>query len=962
MMLDYAFIPDQDVLDIRPLSNLRDASVAGLDAVVGRIAPEYGYAYVVLDITSGDGQRVICGIQVHATNGRAEFTGWHLRGTVPQVELDDLMALADGESIRYPALPLLKRHLAARGVVLHICRTVGEYGQILYDAGVTPSPLANRTDRRLYASLLAATFKGGLSDEVVAKLKDYLLPPPSALKNLIGGLQEAADEVARTRSAIADAQRELAMLQSTYGIGKELIESAVCSMLHDRVATSRELDELVRELTAYRATQDDLGIKCHALNNQIALTEDLRKADSKRLQTELNAVIDRKNVLVAQQKQVEADLGMRQQKYEIFKAGQAIWPHVAKGWDPDGRMKLQLWLDDTHRRAAVDAFHSAQCLEQVILELDRLRQLKPSIKGTQLASALRGRALETVLAEDDEEAALARTLSVGNLHDGVVGVTWDRLRRLKPAEDFPDMFWIGAAAPERSCYAKVGQWITAPLAGGHVVVAKDAAAHHGRTGVKNRISNLVLDQVRLTRDARRCARRAAVRSGRRDTYLAKREQVDFYLTNRDEAKGLSAAVDATVELHRSMCDEIRACDHSLSELQSKLQDVEVPYETKLDSLRKRTTQVQAKLTDCRSKLAEKETQYHALVDRRALSDRDLAEAEQVLGANWSKFRALATARAVEANQMLRQAQRLAALGSSLGAEISDRVPALAAANLEDRVSVVRVWPELAAVVAEVIHSFTADTTHDDLIARAMERRAALDAQLAQHENEMRVNARSLHLHITSNVRSERSKVEQLSEFGRSIEFGNLMGVRVSLRPRTDMLEILSAFAQNASRLGHSRTVEDALVRHFELAEPRRGFSGQQLLDYRNYLELAIEVRRRDGAWTPADGLSGTEAIGGGLAVALMLTRAIAARNAGEGAGRNAPKLEPLYCMDELGRIDQTAHTSLMEFARRERFQLVVTAQSIESQQPCVQYALVRRFDPVERVIVRGLRIEAPEKG
>src|SRR5207249_1253331 len=117
--------------------------------------------------------------------------------------------------------------------------------------------------------------------------------------------------------------------------------------------------------------------------------------------------------------------------------------------------------------------------------------------------------------------------------------------------------------------------------------------------------------------------------------------------------------------------------------------------------------------------------------------------------------------------------RLAALNNSLGVEIGDRVPALAAANLEERVSVIRVWPQLVTVVGEVIHSFTADTTHDDLIARAIERRAALDEQLAQHENEMRVNARSLNLHITSNVRSERSKVERLSEFGRSIEFGNL---------------------------------------------------------------------------------------------------------------------------------------------------------------------------------------------
>lgn len=960
MMLDYALIPDRDVLDIRPLSNLRDASVLGSDAVLGRIDPAYGYAYVVLDIMSAHGQRIVCGIQVHEKEGRAVFTGWHLRGSVPEVELDDLMAVDDAESIRYLALAPLKRHLATRGMDLHQCRSATEYGQILYDAGVTPSPFTNRSDRRLYASLLAATFKGGLSDEVVAKLKDYLLPPPSALKDLIGGLQEAADEVARTRSAIADAQRELLMLQSTYGIGKELVVSTVGALHTERDTTGRELHALVAALAEGHATLDDLDTKWRRLNDEIEAIERLRKDASKRLRNALNDITERKNGLIEQLKQAERDLAHQQGKCELFTVGQSAWLRLAKGWDPDFGTTLRAWLDQAHRDADLAAFQSAQALQQVVAELDRLRQLKPPMKATRLASALRGQALESMLADDNDEVALARILSLGNLREGVVGVTCDRLRRLKPADDFPDTFWIGAFPPERAQLTTVGQWIAAPLAGGHVVMSKHARSRYGRTGLASHIASLVSDHMRLAREARRYARRAAVRRGRRDTYLAKREQVDFYLTNRGQAQALRAALQTAVALQRGLSDELSECDRTVHELRNQLEDVEVPFEDQLRSLRRQTEDTHTRLSNCRATLEQQAQHHHTLTERQAMLEREVAEAQQILGPDWPKFSALATAHPAEAHHLVRQARRLATLNSALGGEVGNRTPALAAANLEDRVSVIRVWPELVAIVAEVIHSFTADTTHEDLIARAIERRTVLDEQLAQHENEMRVNARSLHLHITSSVRSERSKVERLSAFGRAIEFGNLMGVQVSLQPRTDMLEVLSGFAQTAPQLGHNRTVEDALVRHFELAEPRRGFTGQQLLDYRNYLELAIEVRRRDGVWTPADGLSGTEAIGGGLAVALMLTRAIAARNASE--GQRAPRLEPLYCMDELGRIDQTAHASLMEFAERERFQLVVTAQSIESQQPCVQYALVRRFDPVERVIVRGLRVETAEKG
>jgi len=63
-------------------------------------------------------------------------------------------------------------------------------------------------DRSLYASLIETTFKGGVSNNVVSRLKDYLLPEATQVSDIVMGLQECTNEVIMTRNEVVSAEKE----------------------------------------------------------------------------------------------------------------------------------------------------------------------------------------------------------------------------------------------------------------------------------------------------------------------------------------------------------------------------------------------------------------------------------------------------------------------------------------------------------------------------------------------------------------------------------------------------------------------------------------------------------------------------------------------------------------------------------------------------------------------------------
>ena len=304
-----------------------------------------------------------------------------------------------------------------------------------------------------------------------------------------------------------------------------------------------------------------------------------------------------------------------------------------------------------------------------------------------------------------------------------------------------------------------------------------------------------------------------------------------------------------------------------------------------------------------------------------------------------------------------QAKRIAELCKSLGDETVLRYKSFVEVDSQERLSIVRLWPDLMSVVRETISIDLADRDGEDLMEAMQKNRANLDSDLARQENEVRINARSIFLNINSAVRSQKVKIDKLSRLGQNIQFGNVTGIRIQLSPRSEMLNILEQFADQLSLFNKEKPVDQVMKEFFEEASSGGiKMDGEHLLDYRNYVDLVIESRRMVGQWEPAASLSGGESIGCGLAIALMLTRSIANRVEAGGDGIKTDQIRPLFAVDEANRLDPAGQKMLVEFAKREHFQLLVTAPSLKPNFNCTLYALSRIFTPEERLIIRGVRV------
>lgn len=175
-----------------------------------------------------------------------------------------------------------------------------------------------------------------------------------------------------------------------------------------------------------------------------------------------------------------------------------------------------------------------------------------------------------------------------------------------------------------------------------------------------------------------------------------------------------------------------------------------------------------------------------------------------------------------------------------------------------------------------------------------------------------------------------------------------------LLPRHDMLTVLEGFAEQL--FSEKKPVDVALKEWFDAVSSKDdgiSMSGEELLDYRNYVDLSIEACRKGSGWAPAVSLSGGESIGSGLALALMLTRSISAK--GE---IKTDQITPLFAVDEAHRLDSAGHAVVVDFAKREGFQVIVAAPELTPSYSCILYALNRVFDPQERLIIRGIKVAA----
>lgn len=952
----YALLPDRRILNIAPISDVPDPHQVGVDTFAGRINPDIGYAYVLLDVRASDGHRLIAGIHVRSVDGSAEFTRLKVESPPEDWPLQDFLRVPDGDSEFYPDHVALATSLATRGVHLKECRTVREYGELLHGAGILPCDLSDTSDRALYARLIESAFRGGLTREVVSQLKEYLLPPASRIPESLQRLQKCADSMMRTRSALGTAEAQLAILESTFGLGKRIVARSL-----------QHMDAMLADAHSRHVQADaDVALHAKALSSiadslkQIEETVTAASASKALIEgqfdIELNQCMQSQAGLRGRNVTLLQDLHKAQDVVRTFHTGRQHWmavtqdKDIGQSIDEQGRMLEQRYRTANDKRAELEIAHRDKTQRRNALIAGASES-----RSAELARDLGGQSLEEALNDVSEEDARSLEMSLGGLVDGVVGPGIEALISLADDPAYPDTFWLRSAVPETAQLTQVGSWYAAAMPGGFLVTSgrrKLTLGHQARQAQIQRLEDELESLQSVTRIA---VDESELAMSLRDRLMTQRTSIQVYLENRHA----EAALHEAVELVKATIEEVDDALKRETERHSQIGEQRRQKTSELDS---QLAGLNRQHEEATGRRAEYQQAHMQACHRKEAAATDISRgsqhvetAKQALGADfawlmqWQVEHVLSRELYIAA-----QARDLTALAPVLADEPADRLEWLLAAQAADGVSCCGIWQPLREIVSERVSVETLDGDGSDLLASMAERRRELKAKLAGEQLELRSEAKSLYAVITTEIRKQERRVKALSQFGEVLKFGNVTGMRIRTEQRKDLLEKLQSATEQMDFFAEYAGValEEQLAVLFEQSLGIKIGKRESLLDYRTYLDLYIEVQR--GRWGPATGLSGGESIGAGLAIALMLAKSLAQR----GSDGHFHSFTPFFIVDEVQRLNGEGQGVIVKFGQEQGMQILVTALNLEATYDCTMHTLSRIFTPAETIVSRRVKVRA----
>jgi len=194
-----------------------------------------------------------------------------------------------------------------------------------------------------------------------------------------------------------------------------------------------------------------------------------------------------------------------------------------------------------------------------------------------------------------------------------------------------------------------------------------------------------------------------------------------------------------------------------------------------------------------------------------------------------------------------------------------------------------------------------------------------------------------------------------------VSFGSIQGIRVRLHPVEKMEQGLRALREGAAQ---ELLFQDDLPIEVALDEIFRRYGGgrtcgQRLLDYREYVHLQVESRRKASAdWEIANPtrLSTGEAIGVGAAL-MMVVLTEWERDASLLRGKKSHGSLRFLFLDEANRLSHDNLAVLFDLCQTLDLQLLIAAPEVARAEGNTTYRLVRRTTPDgrEEVLVSGRR-------
>lgn len=244
----------------------------------------------------------------------------------------------------------------------------------------------------------------------------------------------------------------------------------------------------------------------------------------------------------------------------------------------------------------------------------------------------------------------------------------------------------------------------------------------------------------------------------------------------------------------------------------------------------------------------------------------------------------------------------------------------------------------------------------------------LTNELTSREKKLAISSESVANILRKTIQREQNRILQLNQGLQNIAFGQVKGVRLVVNIRDTHAMLLNALSNereqhkdlfDSEKLSFSEALAMLHKRvnpHIEMGQRTPQTIGEELLDYRNYLDLEVETDRGADGWQRAESssLSTGEAIGTGMSILLMVVQSWEE----ESRRMRAKDILParLLFLDEAARLDATSINTLFELCERLDMQLLIAAPENISPERGTTYKLVRKItNNQEYVHVVGLK-------
>ncbi|TCV98159.1 chromosome partition protein MukB [Biostraticola tofi] len=244
----------------------------------------------------------------------------------------------------------------------------------------------------------------------------------------------------------------------------------------------------------------------------------------------------------------------------------------------------------------------------------------------------------------------------------------------------------------------------------------------------------------------------------------------------------------------------------------------------------------------------------------------------------------------------------------------------------------------------------------------------LTEELTAREQKLAISSKSVANIIRKTIQREQNRIRMLNQGLQAVSFGQVKSVRLNVNVReahATLLDVLSEQQEQHQDLFSSNrlTFSEALAKLYQRLNPQIDMGqrtpqtiGEELLDYRNYLEMEVEVNRGADGWLRAESgaLSTGEAIGTGMSILVMVVQSWE----DESSRLRGKDISPcrLLFLDEAARLDAKSIATLFELCDRLGMQLIIAAPENISPEKGTTYKLVRKvFNNQEHVHVVGLR-------